>query len=80
MRVLGLTNPVRTWGVLYVCLCLGCGDVSGVGVESVGGLNQCLEEWGGVMSVYVVSPNYLCRWQVQVSVYCARRIPAQCTS
>ena len=23
-----------------------------------------------------MSPDYLCRWQVQVSVYCARRIPA----
>ena len=28
------------------------------------------------MSVCVVSLDYLCRWQVQVSVYCARRIPA----
>ena len=26
----------------------------------------------GVMSVCVVSLDYLCRWQVQVSVYCAR--------
>ena len=28
------------------------------------------------MSVCVVSLDSLCRWQVQVSVYCARRIPA----
>ena len=36
---------------------------------------------GGVMYVCVVSLDYLCRWQVQVSVYCARRIPAylRCT-
>ena len=33
------------------------------------------------MSVCVVSPAFLCRWQVQVSVYCAGRIPAhlRCT-
>ena len=31
---------------------------------------------GGVMSVCVVSMDYLCRWQVQVSVYCVKRIPA----
>ena len=28
------------------------------------------------MSVFVVSVDYWCRWQVHVSVYCARRIPA----
>ena len=28
------------------------------------------------MSVCVVSLDSLCRWQVQVSVHCARRIPA----
>ena len=28
------------------------------------------------MSVCIVSLHYLCRWQVHVSVYCARRIPA----
>ena len=33
------------------------------------------------MSVCGVSLDYLCRWQVQVSVYCAWRIPAhlRCT-
>ena len=36
---------------------------------------------GGVMSVCVVSLESLCRWQVQVSVYCARRLPVylRCT-
>ena len=28
---LGFTNPVGTKGVLEVCLCFGCGGVSGVG-------------------------------------------------
>ena len=39
MRGLGLSfsNLVGTWGVLNVCLCLGCG-----GVDGVGGLNQSL--------------------------------------
>ena len=47
MRVLGLdfTNPVGTGDV---CLCFGCG---GVGGEWVGGLDQGLEGWGGVMYV-----------------------------
>ena len=47
----------------------------------MGGLGQGLGGWGGVMSVCVVNLDYLCRWQVQVSVYCARRIPAhlRCT-
>ena len=33
------------------------------------------------MSVVVLCLDSLCRWQVQVSVYCARRIPAhlRCT-
>ena len=51
----GFTNPVGTWGVLDMCMCLGCGGVGGVGSvggvgrELVGGLG--LEWWGGVMSV-----------------------------
>ena len=58
MRELGLgfTNPVGTGEVLDVCLCSGC---SGVGGEA---LDQGLEGWGSVM--YVVSLDYLCRWQV----------------
>ena len=27
---LGFTNPVGTWGLLDMCLCLGCGGVVGV--------------------------------------------------
>ena len=65
---LGFTNPVGTGGVFDVYLCFGCG---GVGGEWVGGLDQGLERWDGVMSVCVVSLDSLCRWQVQVSVYCA---------
>ena len=45
---LGFNNPVGTGGVLDVCLCFGCG---GVGWELVGGLDQGLEGWGGVLSV-----------------------------
>ena len=53
MRGLGLgsTNPVGTRGVLDVCLCFGCGGVGAVYGECVGGLDQGLKEWGGVMSV-----------------------------
>ena len=69
----GFTNPVGTGGVWNVCLC--CGGVW----EWVGGLVQSLGGWDGVMSVVIL--HYLWRWQVQVSVYCARRIPAhlRCT-
>ena len=53
IRGLGLDfiNPVRTGGMLDVCLSFGCGDVGGVGGEWVGGLDQGLDGWGGVMSV-----------------------------
>ena len=53
MRELGLgfTNSVGTREVLDMCLCFGCGGVSGVGGEWVGGLDQGQERWGGVMSV-----------------------------
>ena len=43
---LGFSNPVGTGGVLDVCLGFG-----GVGGEWVGGVDQGLEGWGGVMSV-----------------------------
>ena len=46
---LGLTNLMGTGRVLDVCF--GCGSVFGVGREWVGGLDQGLEGWGGVMSV-----------------------------
>ena len=42
----------------------------------MGGLGQGLEGWNGVTSVCVVSLDYLCCWQVQVFVYCVKRIPA----
>ena len=44
----GFTDPVKTGGVLDVCLCLGCGGVGGVGDgggEWVGGLDHGLEGW-----------------------------------
>ena len=76
MRELGLgfTNPVGTRGV-DMCLCFSCGGVGGVGGEWVGGLDQDRERYGGV------SLDYLCRWQVQISLYCAWWIPAhlRCT-
>ena len=72
-------------GVGGVCgLCLTGVSVFGLwwcGCGMGSGLDQGLEGWGGGMSVSVVSLDSLCRWQVQVSVYCARRIPAylRCT-
>ena len=56
---------VWTGGVLNMCLCFGCCSV-----------DQGLKGCGGVMSASLLSPDSLCRWQVQVSVYCAWRIPA----
>ena len=48
---LGFTNPVGTGGELDVCRCFGYRCVGGVGGEWVGGLDQYLEVWGGVVSV-----------------------------
>ena len=47
MRGLGVdvTNQVGTGGMLHVCLCLGCGGMSGVGGEWIAGLDQGLEGW-----------------------------------
>ena len=42
----GFCQSYRNKGVMDVCL--GCG---GVGVEWIGGLDQGLEGWSGVMSV-----------------------------
>ena len=62
-----------------------------VGYVSVYWLRWCGWYWGsgsvawvregGVKCVFVVRLEYLCRWQVYVSVYCAMRIPAllRCT-
>ena len=55
--------------MLGVCLCLGCGGVVG---EWVGDLDQDLDGWCYVC----VSLDPMCRWHVQLSVYCAKRIPA----
>ena len=68
-------------GTWDMCPCFGCGGVGGVGEECGCGLGQGMGWWIGVMSVCVVSLDSLCLWQVQVSVYCARRIPAylRCT-
>ena len=54
-----------------MCLCFGCG---GVGGEWHGGLEKGI--CGEVSDL-----DSLCRWQVQVSVYCASRIPVhlRCT-
>ena len=73
----GLYQSCRNGGVLDVCRCLGCGGVGGVGGEWLWWLDQGLEWWGGVIIVLVVSLYSLCRWQVQVSVYCDRRIHTQ---
>ena len=50
---LGFTNSVGKWDM---CLCFGCGGMGSVG----GKVGQGLGEWGGVMSVCVVSLDYLC--------------------
>ena len=62
----------RNRGVWNVCMVLG---------EWVDDLGQGLGWWSGVMYLCVVSLDFLCKWQVQVSVYCARRLPAhfRCT-
>ena len=43
-----------------MCPCFGCGGVSGVGGEWLGGLGQGLGGCGGVMFVCVVSLDYMC--------------------
>ena len=73
---LGLTNSGGTWGKWNMCLCFGCDGVCSVGGEWMGVLDQGMGGWGGNMYVCVVSLDYLCWWQVQVYVYCARQIPA----
>ena len=65
---LGFTPPVRTGGVLGVCLCMGCGVVVGVCGEWVwswtrvwmGGMVLCLcEMWVWILCVDYMS-RYLC--------------------
>ena len=81
---LGFTNPVGTCGVLDVSLCFGAVVLVGwvvIGWGVVRRLGPGFGGWGCVMFVCVVSLDYLCRCQVQVSVSCAWRIPAhlRCT-
>ena len=47
---LGFTNPVKTRGVLDVCLCLGCGG-HWCGWRWAGGSDHGLDGLGGVMYV-----------------------------
>ena len=54
-----------------MCLSFGWGGVGGASGDWEEAWNRVWR--GGVMSV---SPDYLCRWHVQVSVYCDLRIPA----
>ena len=55
-------NPGETWGKWDMCLCFGCGGVGvgDVGGEWMDGLGQGLGGWGSVMSVCVVSLDFLC--------------------
>ena len=59
-----------------MCLCFGCGCVGGEW-----GVGRGLGPGSGAVGwCYVcVSLDSLCRWQVQVSVYCAWRIHLRCT-
>ena len=47
----GLYQSCGNRGSVDVCLCFGCSGVGGVGGAWVGGLDQGMEVWGGVMSV-----------------------------
>ena len=74
----GLYQSSGGQGECWTCVCVfGCGGVGDVGGERVGGLDKGRERWCYVC----VSLDSLCRWQAQVSVYCAWRIPAhlRCT-
>ena len=55
-------------GVLDVCLRLGCEGVGVVGGNWERDLDQGLEVWCFVLFVRVVSPDFLCRRQVQAPV------------
>ena len=61
--------------------CRSKGSVGRVSVFGWFGPGSGRVGWGGVMSVCVVILASLWRWQVQVSVHCARCIPAhlRCT-
>ena len=73
-----------------LCMCLARSRVGGVGVIGLGlafsnpvGTGRVWHVCsgvGGVISVCVVSLDYLSRWQVQVSVQCALCLTDTCTS
>ena len=70
-------------GVCDMCMCLARGGVGGEGGEWMRELGLGFTNpvgTGGVLDVCLCLDS-LCRWQVQVSVYCAWRIPAhlRCT-
>ena len=67
-------NDCRTsleYWYIYVCLFMGCGWCQGKWVGTWAWENK------GEVVLYlcIVSLYYLCIWQVQVSVYCARLTP-----
>ena len=57
---LGFTNPVGTWRMLDVCLCLGCGGVGGVGGKWVGGVAEGLGGGGVVVCLCELCVRILC--------------------
>ena len=81
VRVLGLgfINLVGT-GECVTCVCVWVGVMWVVLGECMSGLVQGLGGCSGLMyvcvCVCVMSLDYVCIWQVQVSVYCARWLPA----
>ena len=80
-RVGGVCEMCMARGVVWVGEWMRTGE-SGTGVCLVavgsrwGVLSQKLGGWVGVMSGCVVIMDSLCRWQIQVSIYCVWRIPA----
>ena len=74
----GLYQSCMNREVCDVCPCLGYGSVCGVGDEWVVIWARVMRGCCCVMTVCVVGLDYLCRWLVQISVYCARRIPVHC--
>ena len=55
-----------------MCLCLGCGGVGGIGGEWV---RVSTRAWKCGVVVCMCELRVLCRWEVQVSVYCADMEP-----
>ena len=68
---LGFTNSGVTWGKWDMWLCFGCGGVGGRLGPGSGRVGLCY-----VCVCCESGFSVLCRWQVQVYVYCARLIPA----